>query len=455
MRQTAYVGLSLPEGPFRLSIKGVDGVTVPARANQEPGLLLTRRQTVALYTAEAPLELESGRRLAPVHVAFETYGQLSPARDNAVLICHALTGDSHVAGRYAADDPKAGWWDNAVGPGRVFDTNRYFVVCANVLGGCAGTTGPSSANPATGRPYGADFPLVTPRDMVRVQARLLDHLGIRRVLAVTGGSLGAMQTMEWGVTFPDRVLGIIPIAGASRFHPQGIAWNYVQRAAILSDPEYRGGHYYSGPGPVRGLAAARMLGMITYRSDESMWAQFGRNVRPASLVGRRSQDWDDGYGGRPGAAAAVDHHTPGPGPHPEAVGERDLDRGFGVAYEVESYLAYNGDALVSRFDANSYLYLSRAMDLHDVSRGHASPEAAHARITAEALVIGIRSDVLFPTYLQQETVRLIQAAGGKAEYLEMDSPWGHDAFLVDFDLIAPAVAAFVDRQHRRAGSKAE
>lgn len=425
-------------------------MTLPARADQDPvrtthrHLLLTQKQAATLYTADDPLVLESGRTLAPVTVAYETYGQLNARRDNAILICHALTGDSHVAGRYSPEDPRPGWWDNGVGPGRAFDTDRYFIICANVLGGCSGTTGPSSLNPATGRPYGLDFPLITPRDMVRVQARLLSHLGIERVLAVTGGSLGGMQTMEWGVTYPDRVLGIIPIAGASRFHPQGIAWNQVQRQAIMNDPEFRGGQYYPGPGPVRGLATARMLGMITYRSDESMWAQFGRAVRPRHLIGRRSAAWDDGYGGRPAAAG-----EPEAGSRTEP-GDRDLDRGFGIAYEVESYLEYNGEALVRRFDANSYLYLSRAMDLHDVSRGHGSLEAAHARIRAEALVIGIRSDLLFPTYLQQETVRLIQAAGGQARYLEMDSPWGHDAFLVDFDQIAAPIAEFLDRQQQRA-----
>ncbi|MCG0237826.1 MAG: homoserine O-acetyltransferase [Firmicutes bacterium] len=442
--------------------------TVAAHPAADSAPLLVRLQRVTLFTPDRPLVLESGRTLAPVEVAFETYGRLTPERDNAVLICHALTGDSHVAGRYHPDDPRPGWWDDAVGPGKAIDTNRYFVICSNVLGGCRGTTGPSSLNPATGRPYGLDFPLITVRDMVRVQAALLDYLGIPRVLAVIGGSLGAMQAIEWAVTYPDRLLGVIPIAGAARLHPQGIAFNAVQRQAILNDPDFRGGQYYPGPGPVRGLALARMIGMITYRSDESMWHQFGRRVRPAHLVGRKAPDWDDGYGGRrrPGAPEAEKAGgTPpaaslgsgpagaggaGPAAPGDGLEEDPLERGFGIAFEVESYLHYNGEALVRRFDANSYLYLTRAMDLHDISRGYGSLAAAYRRVQAEALVVGIRSDLLFPTYLQKEMVEGIRAAGGRAEYLEMDSPWGHDAFLVDFHQIAGAVAEFLERQQRRA-----
>lgn len=409
--------------------------------------LLTQRQYATLFTPDRPLSLESGRSLAPVEVTYETFGRLNPSRSNAVLVCHALTGDSHVAGRYRPEDPRPGWWDDAVGPGKAIDTDRYFVICANVLGGCQGTTGPSSLNPATGRPYGLDFPLVTVRDMVRVQAALLDHLGIDRLLAVIGGSLGAMQAIEWAVTFSDRVLGVIPIAGASRFHPQGIAFNTVQRQAILNDPDFRDGQYYPGPGPVRGLATARMLGMITYRSDESMWRQFGRQVRPAHRLRPGAADYDDGYGGHHSAGSPDASRRGQSGPE---SADDPLSRGFGIAYEVESYLHYNGEALVRRFDANSYLYLSRAMDLHDISRGYGSLEAAYRRIKAEALVVGIRSDLLFPTYLQQEMVAGIREAGGRAEYVEMDSPWGHDAFLVDFHLIAGTVAGFLERQAERA-----
>ncbi|MFB5082848.1 homoserine O-acetyltransferase MetX [Symbiobacterium thermophilum] len=367
-------------------------------------ILLTQRRYARVATPENPLVLESGQRLTDVTLCYEVFGRLNPAGDNAILVCHALTGDSHVAGRYRPDDPKPGWWDDAVGPGKALDTDRYCVICSNVLGGCQGSTGPSSVNPATGRPYGLDFPLVTVRDMVRAQARLLDLLGVRRLLAVIGGSLGAMQALEWAATYPDRMRGIIPIGGAGRFHPQGIAFNEVQRQAILNDPGFLGGQYYGTPGPVRGLATARMLGMITYRSDESMWTQFGRN------------------------------------PQGEA---NPLHQGFAVAYQVESYLHYQGRKLVERFDANSYLYLTRAMDLMDLGRGRGSYEEAHARIQARVLAVGIRSDLLFPTYLQRETVELVRASGGRAEYVEMDSPWGHDAFLVDFPLIEEPIRRFL------------
>jgi len=375
--------------------------------------LLTRRLYAQVATPSDPLVLESGRVLKSVTLCYEVFGRLSPERDNAILVCHALTGDSHVAGRYRADDPKPGWWDDAVGPGKALDTDRYCVICSNVIGGCQGSTGPSSANPDTGRPYGLDFPIVTPRDMVRAQARLLDQLGIRRLVAVIGGSLGAMQALEWAATYPNRMQGVISIGGAGRLHPQAIAFNEVQRQAILNDPDFRGGQYYGTPGPVRGLAIARMLGMITYRSDESMWAQFGRDVR-------------------------------GPG--------NALQRGFDVTFQVESYLHYQGQKLVERFDANSYLYLTRAMDLMDLGRGRGSYEAAHGLIKARVLAVGIRSDLLFPPYLQQETVRLVRAAGGHAEYLEMDSPWGHDAFLVDFPLIAEPIRRFLDSLERTDGA---
>jgi homoserine O-acetyltransferase len=367
--------------------------------------LISTRNYMVVATPDDPLELVSGRRLPSVTLCYETYGTLNSQQSNALLICHALTGDSHVAGRYDPTDRKPGWWDEVVGPGKVFDTERYFVICSNVLGGCQGSTGPASINPETGRPYGLDFPVITPRDMVRAQARLIDRLGIKRLLAVVGGSLGGMQVLEWAVSYPDRVVGVIPIGGAGRFHPQGIAWNEVQRQAILTDPNFQAGHYYGTPGPVKGLATARMLGMITYRSDESMWLQFGRHLRS----------------------------------------ESDLEQGFNVAYQVESYLHHQGDAIVERFDANSYLYLSRAMDLQDLGRGYESYESAHGRIQARVLSIGIRSDLLFLPYLQRETVDLVKAAGGRAEYLEMDSPWGHDAFLVDFQMIAESITQFLNQ----------
>ncbi|HEY3365693.1 MAG TPA: homoserine O-acetyltransferase [Symbiobacteriaceae bacterium] len=368
--------------------------------------LFSERLYATVATPERPLHLESGKRLDSARLCYETFGTLNPARDNAILVCHALTGDSHVAGRYHPADRKPGWWDGAVGPGKALDTERYFIICSNVLGGCQGSTGPEHINPATARPYGLDFPIVTVKDMVQAQARLLDLLEIDQLLAVVGGSLGGMQTLQWAVDYPERMRGIIPIGAGGRFHPQGIALNEVQRQAIMNDPLFRNGHYYGTPGPERGLATARMLGMITYRSDASMWHQFGRRVQ-----------------------------------RPEAGPE--LDRGLGITYQVESYLHHQGDLLVARFDANSYLYLSRAMDLMDLGRGAESYAAAHGAIRARVLAIGISSDLLFPTYLQKETAALVTSAGGRAEYLELESPWGHDAFLVDFPLIEGPIRAFL------------
>lgn len=377
----------------------------PACASS-PQLLSTRRYAV-VATPEHPLKLEGGARMDSVTLCYESWGALSPTRENAILICHALTGDAHAAGRYSEADRKPGWWDAAVGPGKAIDTDRYFVLCTNVLGGCQGSTGPSSINPATGEPWGSDFPVVTVRDMVAAQARLLDQLGITRLHAVIGGSLGGMQALEWAATFPERVARVVAIGGAGRFHPQGIAFNEVQRQAILHDPGYQGGRYYGSAGPVHGLTTARMLGMITYRSDPSMWTQFGRE---------------------------------------QVAGAPPLAGPDQVAFQVESYLHYQGRALVDRFDANSYLYLTRAMDLMDLGRGRESYEGAHARIKAKLLSIGIASDLLFPTYLQRETVELVGASGGEARYLEMQSIWGHDAFLVDWAEIGGVVGEFLSSQ---------
>lgn len=366
-----------------------------------------KKQLIELFQSpnELELELESGTKFGPITVAYETFGTYRPERTNAVLVCHALSGDSHACGRYSADDPKPGWWDPVIGPGKAIDTDRYFVICSNVIGGCQGTTGPSTVNPATGRPYGMRFPIITVRDMVRVQNELVRQLGIPKLLAVIGGSLGGMQVMEWIVTYPDMMVGAIPVATCGRFHPQGIAFNVVQRQAILNDPNWRGGDYYDdGPKPDAGLSLARMLGMITYRSDESMHRQFSRKVQgnPDDLLRR-----------------------------PEA------------RFEVESYLCHQGDSLVKRFDANTYLYLSKAMDFHDVSRGYASYWEALNRIRAKLLVIGIRSDLLFPTYQQKEIVDISEELGKDVSYYEMDSPWGHDAFLVDHHMIDGVVRGFL------------
>ena len=369
--------------------------------------LLSRR---CYWVLREGLRLENGCHLAPVQVAYESWGTLNEAGDNAILVCHALTGDAHAAGKHDPKDNRLGWWDPLVGPGRAFDTRRYFVICANILGGCQGTTGPSSLNPGTGRPYGSAFPQVTVRDIVRLQYELLRSLGVRQLAAVAGGSLGGMQALEWLVTYPDFVASAIPIGASLAHTAQGIAYNLVGREAIMADPAWQGGDYYGTERtPARGLAIARMLGMITYQSDESMTRKFAR----------RSAN--------------------------EVVGTDSRHAG-GDLFQIESYLRYQGESLVKRFDANSYLVLSRAMDLHDVGHGRGGVEAALDRVwpAARTLVIGISSDILFPTHLQRETVERLRSAGRHARYFEIDSPWGHDAFLIEYDQLTTAINEFLD-----------
>ncbi len=340
-----------------------------------------------------PLELVLGGTLAEVIVAYETYGTLAPEKDNVILVCHALTGDSHCAAHDDRDDE--GWWDLLVGPGRPLDTDRFFVVCANVLGGCQGTTGPASPDPATGRPYGMTFPTVTVRDMVHVQKRLLEVLGINHLALVIGGSMGGAQALEWAVTYPGFVDAVAALATPGYASAQAIAYNRVGRQAVMLDPAWRGGDYYGSPGPVNGLALARAIGMITYQSEPSMAAKFARRTR-------------DGQ------------------------------------FEVENYLDYQGRCLVQRFDANSYLYLLRALDLYDLGMGYASYRTALARIEAKVLVAGVTSDILYPAYQQIELVETLKSLGVRAEYAEVDSPHGHDGFLIDFDLLKPILSEFVD-----------
>lgn len=347
--------------------------------------------------------LESGRQLGPISVAYETYGTLSPSADNAILVCHALTGDSHVA-RHPVPGSREGWWETLVGPGKPLDTNRYYVICSNVLGGCQGTTGPTSIDPQTGRPYGMSFPVITIRDIIRVQKALLDHLGVRRLALVIGGSMGGMQVLEWAVTFPDFVRRAVCLAAPGKVRTQAIAFNEVQRQAIMRDPKWMGGEYPLGEGPKDGLGIARMLGMITYQSEESMERKFG-------------QAW---------------------------VGdETDGIFSFSGHFQVESYLHYQGKKLVNRFDANSYLYLLKALDLFDLGRGYGGYEAAVARIKAELLVVGVTSDILYPCHQQRELVEDVCKQGGLAHYTEIESPWGHDAFLIEFEKLDPIISAFL------------
>src|SRR6476646_2661019 len=335
------------------------------------------------------LLLDSGQTLTQVDVAYETYGELNAARSNAILLLHAFSGDAHAAG--INHEGKPGWWDNMIGPGKGFDTNRYFVICANVLGGCRGTTGPSSINPATGCPYAMSFPVITIGDMVRLQKMLVDSLGIPRLLAVSGGSMGGMQALQWVIAYPDQVVAAIPIASTTRHSAQQIAFNEVGRQAILADPDWNGGDYYGKQPPARGLAVARMVGHITYMSDDSMREKFGRRLR----------DKDN------------------------------FSFGFDVDFEVESYLRYRGSQFVYRFDANSYLYITKAMDYFDLTNGHGTLTAALEKTQARFLVISFSSDWLYPSYQSQELVRALRSRNRDVAYVELQSNYGHDSFLVD------------------------
>jgi len=355
------------------------------------------------------MPLDCGATLGPITLAYETYGRLDERRQNAVLICHALSGDAHVAGYHSPEDRKPGWWDAMVGPGKAFDTDRYFVVCSNCIGGCKGSTGPTSIDPATGKRYGRSFPVVTTADMVRAQRRLLDHLGIERVLSVTGGSLGGMQVLEWAIDYPDRVVSAIPLATTARLTAQGIAFNVVGRQAILNDPNYRNGDYYDAEPPNQGLAVARMLGHITYLSDASMHEKFGRELR----------------------------------------NREDYSYEFDVDFQVESYLQYQGRAFTERFDANSYLYMTRAMDYFDLASRHGSLAAAFSGVTARVLIIAFTSDWLYPPYQAKEIVKALQANGAHCAYYEIPSDYGHDAFLLEKERLTRAIADFLDLTYRR------
>ncbi|MEI6633485.1 MAG: homoserine O-acetyltransferase [Chlamydiota bacterium] len=346
------------------------------------------------FTFAAPpggLALECGVTLGPVTLAYETYGTLDAERSNAVLILHALSGDAHAAGCHA-DDTRAGWWDIMIGPGKAFDTDRYFVICANCLGGCMGSTGPSSTNPVTGRPYAMDFPVITIGDMVKAQKALVEHLGIGKLLAVAGGSMGGMEALEWVTAYPDAVRAAIPIATTSHLSAQGIAFNEVGRQAIMADPNWKGGAYYDGEPPNRGLAIARMIGHITYLSDESMRKKFGRRLQ----------------------------------------NRVELSFDFLTDFQVESYLHHQGDIFTQRFDANSYLYITKAIDYFDLAeKGGGSLEKALANVTASFLIIAFSSDWLYPAYQNKEIADALRAHNLEVSYCVLDSSYGHDAFLLE------------------------
>lgn len=363
--------------------------------------------------AEPPDEfvLESGKKLGPITLAYETYGELNENRTNAILLFHALSGDSHAAGKYSGDDKKTGWWDNLVGPGKAFDTDKFFVLCSNVIGGCQGSTGPSSINPETGKPYGLSFPIITIRDMVTAQTHLLDHLGIKKVFATAGGSMGGMQVLRFAVSYPDRVEVAIPIATAAKSSPQSMGFSEVGRRAVMSDPNFNGGDYYGKEIPRNGLALARMVGHITYLSDESMQEKFGRKLRNKEKPSFK----------------------------------------FDVDFEVQSYLRHKGDTFVDRFDPNSYLYITKAIDYFDLPIETGSLVKTFEKVKASHLVISFSADWLYPSYQSKEIVRALMLNGVDVTYCEIDSNYGHDAFLLDEGEISIVIKNYLDNSAKRLG----
>lgn len=370
------------------------------------GLVTPQRHTFG--SPEAPLVLDSGRALGPVDLAYETYGEPNADRSNAILICHALSGDAHAAGIHDPHDKRVGWWDGMIGPGKAFDTTRYWVISVNVIGGCKGSTGPSSIDPGTDRPYGSDFPLITIGDMVAAQKRLVDSLGIERLFCVVGGSMGGFQALEWSLRYPQSVRTVICIAAGARLSAQGIAFNAVGRHAITTDPDWRNGHYYGTAGPVRGLASARMVAHITYLSAISLDHKFGRRLQSADRL------------------------------------RYDIRNEFAV----ESYLNHQGTRFTERFDANSYIYITKAMDYFDIDRTYGPLKDAFAGATARYLVISYSSDWLFTTAQSKEVVRALIANDKDVSFVDIDSPHGHDAFLIETERLTRITAAFLDGSQR-------
>ena len=394
--------------------------TPPRTAPGSVGLVETQYVDLPI-----PLRLDCGRTLHPVRIAYETYGTLAPARDNAVLVCHALSGDAHAAGvsvaptaastrdGFGADDrdgsagKNLGWWDGMIGPGKAFDTDRYFVVSTNLLGGCRGTTGPSSTDPATGKPYGSTFPVITVADMVRAERAFLDVLGIERLAAVAGGSLGGMQAFEWAVLYPDQVGAVVAIASTHALQPQGVAWNAIARSAIMSDPAWQGGHYHgTGRKPDAGMGVARMVGHITYLSAASLGGKFGRRLQFADDIRYTLTE-------------------------PE--------------FEIENYLRYQADSFVKRFDANTYLYTSRALTYFDLARqyGGGSLTRALRDVAARTLLIAFSSDWLYPPAGSEELAAALRALGKPVEMHVIEAPYGHDCFLLEEARQTPIIQRFL------------
>ena len=371
-----------------------------------------QQSLVVRFGADKPLKLDAGVELSPYQIAYQTYGQLNADRSNAILVCHALTGDQHVANVHPITG-KLGWWETLIGPGKPIDTERYFVICPNVIGACMGSTGPSSTNPKTGMPWGLELPVITIRDMVRAQAMLIEHLRIDQLFAVAGGSMGGMQVLQWAVSYPERVFCALPIACATRHSAQNIAFHEVGRQAIMADPEWRGGRYHlEGTNPRRGLAVARMGAHITYLSDAALHRKFGRRLQ--------------------------DRANP--------------TFSFDADFEVESYLRHQGVSFVERFDANSYLYVTRAMDYFDLAAEHGGSLAKTFKATPTRFcVISFTSDWLFPTSDSRAIVHALNAAAASVAFVEVESDKGHDAFLLEEPEMFAAARGFIDAAARVRG----
>ena len=357
------------------------------------------------FTIKEKIKFESGVEFGPITVAYETYGKLNEDGTNVILVIHALTGDAHAAGYHSENDKKPGWWDSMIGPDKAFDTNKYFVVCTNILGGCSGTAGPSSINPETGKPYGLSFPVFTIEDTVHVKKKLLDFLGIKKLYAVAGGSMGGMQAMQFAISYPDYVTSTILIATTSRLSPQAIAFNAVGRNSIISDPNWNNGDYYDKENkPDRGLSNARMVGHITYLCEEAMYNKFGRRLQ----------------------------------------NKNHYDFNFDIDFQVESYLQHQGQIFVDRFDANSYLYITKAVDYFDPADKYGSLKEAFKNTDAKFLVISFDSDWLFPSSQSKEVVNTLMQLGKDVSYCEIKSPCGHDAFLLEYEVQSKIIKSFLN-----------
>ncbi|MEM7272078.1 MAG: homoserine O-acetyltransferase [Actinomycetota bacterium] len=380
---------------------------IPASGGWRPGDPPAWRKFMQVCDGRC-FALEGGGQLDQITLAYETWGTLDAAASNAILVCHALTGDAHAAGPSGPGQRQEGWWNDLIGPGRALDTDRYFIVCANVLGGCQGSTGPMSPHPEDGRPYGARFPVVSTRDIVRTQALLADGLGIDRWLSVVGGSMGGMQVLEWAVMYPDRLASFVSMASTAAASPLQVGWSQAGRLAIVQDPRWNGGDYYDaapGEGPHQGLMLARRIAQIHYRSDKSFQDRFDRaTVNPLAEF----RMWD--------------------------------------RFQIESYLDYHGQKLARRFDANSYLLLNKVMDLHDVGRGRGGIRSALGRVTAPSLVVTIDSDTLYTPRQQEALVDDLRAGGADVDYVVVNSDHGHDGFLLEFEQLAPLLGDFLSEQ---------